>query len=157
MGVCTLCAHMHDRNSRQTRVVGLKNAEAFVGFAGAANDGAQFVLKNNGLHLIVCIDKRTPVGAQTKWGLSDVLVESALTAIMDCEDSVAAVDCEDKSRVYRNWCVCVSVSVSVCLCVCVSVCLCVCVSLSVCVFVCLFVCVDAAVRRVPREQVDEGH
>ena len=74
----------------------------FVGFA-EAGDTARYVLKHHGLHAILTIDPSTEVGAAHAAGLADVVLESAMTAIQDCEDSVAAVDAEDKVLVYRNW------------------------------------------------------
>jgi malate synthase len=61
------------------------------------------LLKNNGLHVEVVFDASTPVGAADKAGIADIIVESALTTIADCEDSVAAVDAEDKLTAYTNW------------------------------------------------------
>jgi malate synthase len=61
------------------------------------------LLKNNGLHVEVVFDSSTPVGATDKAGIADIMVESALTTIADCEDSVAAVDAEDKLLAYTNW------------------------------------------------------
>ena len=60
-------------------------------------------MKNNGLHVELQIDHHHPIGQADKAGLKDVLLEAALTTIMDCEDSVAAVDAEDKVNVYQNW------------------------------------------------------
>lgn len=80
----------------------LKDGKAFVGFAGSG-DKAEIVLRHNGLHVVLVIDKTSTIGATHAAGLSDVLVEAALTTIQDCEDSVAAVDAEDKVGVYRNW------------------------------------------------------
>src|SRR5690606_30388897 len=57
----------------------------------------------NGLHVVLVIDPKSQIGSAHKAGLSDVIVEAALTTIQDCEDSVAAVDAEDKVGVYRNW------------------------------------------------------
>ena len=82
--------------------VGLKAPSAFVGYGGTEARG-ELVLRHNGLHVILIIDPASPIGATHKAGLSDVIVESALTTIQDCEDSVAAVDAEDKVGVYRNW------------------------------------------------------
>ena len=80
----------------------LKNPSQFVGTRD--NNGAQgILLKNNGLHVEVVIDKEDAIGKQSPAGVKDVNVESALTAIQDCEDSVAAVDAEDKALVYANW------------------------------------------------------
>ena len=61
------------------------------------------LLKNNGLHVEVVFDSTTPVGAADRAGIADIMVESALTTIADCEDSVAAVDAEDKLAAYTNW------------------------------------------------------
>ena len=74
-------------------------------FAGYAQDGSTelILLESNGLHLELRIDLAHPVGAMSASGLKDVFIESALTTIQDCEDSVAAVDAADKVNVYRNW------------------------------------------------------
>ena len=82
--------------------VGLKDPAAFAGYGGTEERG-ELVLKHHGLHIILVIDPSSPIGATHPAGLSDVIVESALTTIQDCEDSVAAVDAEDKVGVYRNW------------------------------------------------------
>jgi malate synthase len=82
--------------------VGLKDPAAFAGYGGTQERG-ELVLQHHGLHVILVIDPKSPIGATHKAGLSDVIVESALTTIQDCEDSVAAVDAEDKVGVYRNW------------------------------------------------------
>jgi len=74
----------------------------FVGFSGTPEKG-ELVFKHNGLHIILVIDPKNPIGATHPAGLADVILESALTTIQDCEDSVAAVDAEDKVGVYRNW------------------------------------------------------
>ena len=82
--------------------VGLKDASALVGYTGTPDKG-ELVLRHNGLHIILLIDAAHPIGATHKAHLADVVVEAALTTIQDCEDSVAAVDAEDKVGVYRNW------------------------------------------------------
>ncbi|MBK1793995.1 malate synthase G [Devosia sp. WQ 349] len=82
--------------------VSLADADAFVGYSGVG-DKQEIVLKHHGLHAILLIDKSNMIGATHAAGLADVIVESALTTIQDCEDSVAAVDAEDKVGVYANW------------------------------------------------------
>ena len=80
----------------------LRDESQFVGFEGEA-DPSSILLQHNGLHLDILIDREDPVGAVNPAGVKDVVAESALTTIQDCEDSVAAVDAEDKCVVYGNW------------------------------------------------------
>ena len=82
---------------------GLANVAGFVGHRGAANAPEAVVLVNHDLHIEIQINPRSRVGADDLAGISDIVVESAVTTIMDCEDSVATVDAEDKIVVYRNW------------------------------------------------------
>jgi malate synthase len=80
----------------------LSDESQFVGFVGEA-DPSSILLQHSGLHLDILIDREDPVGAVNPAGVKDVVAESALTTIQDCEDSVAAVDAEDKCVVYGNW------------------------------------------------------
>ena len=75
----------------------------FVGWRGTEDAPEAVVLKNNGLHIIIEIDASTPVGQDDAAGVSDIKLEAALSAIMDCEDSVACVDAADKRDAYDNW------------------------------------------------------
>ncbi len=77
--------------------------DAFAGYRGDPSRPQALLLRHNGLHVEVVIDRSTPVGATDPAGISDVIVEAALSTIMDMEDSVAAVDAADKVVVYRNW------------------------------------------------------
>jgi malate synthase len=90
------------RDERAT--TGLANAAQLVGFRRDGNALTNVLLRNHGLHVDIAIDKSHPIGKQHPAGIKDIVLESALTTIMDCEDSVAAVDAADKAVVYRNWC-----------------------------------------------------
>lgn len=81
----------------------LKNPSLFYGHTGEESAPASVFFKHNGLLLELCIDQNTDIGRNDPAGISDVRLESAITTIQDCEDSVAAVDAEDKTQVYRNW------------------------------------------------------
>ena len=85
------------------RETGLKDSGKLIGFNGEAAKPDAILLGNNGLHLEIQIDPNDAIGKTDPAGVKDVVVEAALTAIMDCEDSVAAVDSEDKVGVYSNW------------------------------------------------------
>ena len=81
----------------------LKNNDQFRGYMGSSDEPSGILLLNNNLHAEIQIDPTHSVGATDPAGIKDVLLESAITTIQDCEDSVAAVDGEDKVVVYRNW------------------------------------------------------
>lgn len=82
---------------------GLAQPEKLAGFQGDATSPKAILLKNNNLHFEIQFDANHPIGAEDAAHIKDVLVESAITTIQDCEDSVAAVDAEDKALAYRNW------------------------------------------------------
>jgi len=81
----------------------LETPEALVGFTGSITQPDAIVFKHNGLHVELVFDATSTIGQSDTARLSDIILESALTTIMDCEDSVAAVDGEDKVLAYRNW------------------------------------------------------
>lgn len=83
--------------------IGLRDAKQCVGYNGDVAAPSSILLVNNGLHIDVQIDRDHPIGSANASGIKDVVLESALTTIQDCEDSVAAVDADDKVIVYRNW------------------------------------------------------
>jgi malate synthase len=81
----------------------LKNKDQLVGFSGSKNKPSSFLFKNNNLHVDIIIDETSKIGSSDKAHISDVVIESAISTIVDNEDSVAAVDAEDKIKCYRNW------------------------------------------------------
>lgn len=81
----------------------LSRSDAFVGFRGARENPEGILLQHHGLHFEIIIDREHPIGASDAAGVKDIVVESAVTTIMDLEDSVVAVDAEDKTLGYRNW------------------------------------------------------
>ena len=81
----------------------LRSQKQFVGYLGEADNPTSILFINNGLHFEIQVDYRHNVGSSDKAGVKDIVLEAALTTIMDCEDSVAAVDAEDKALAYSNW------------------------------------------------------
>jgi malate synthase len=81
----------------------LKNKAQLIGYNGTKEDPSSILLKNNNLHVEITIDAKSKIGSTDKAKISDVIIESAISTIVDNEDSVAAVDAEDKVKCYRNW------------------------------------------------------
>ena len=88
-----------DDNSKTT----LLNKEQYIGYMDKGQGSYGLLFKNNNLHIEIQVDRSHPIGQEDPAGIKDILIESAITTIQDCEDSVAAVDAEDKIIVYRNW------------------------------------------------------
>lgn len=82
---------------------GLKDASTLLGYRGQPDAPEAIVFLHNGLHFELQIDPNSPIGKTDPAGVKDIVLEAALTTIMDCEDSVAAVDADDKVLAYRNW------------------------------------------------------
>jgi malate synthase len=83
--------------------INLKNKDQLLGYNGSKDNPTSLLLKNNNLHVDIIIDAKSKIGRTDKAHISDVVIESAISTIVDNEDSVAAVDAEDKVRCYRNW------------------------------------------------------
>ncbi|NYF24839.1 malate synthase G [Sporosarcina sp. JAI121] len=85
------------------QTTGLQNTEKFSGYQGLPEAPTAILLVNNRMHIEIQIDRNHPIGKNDLAGMKDVYLEAALSTLMDCEDSIAAVDAEDKVHVYRNW------------------------------------------------------
>ena len=84
-------------------VVSLQDRSQFIGYQGESAAPTAILLRHNNLHFEIQINREDHIGKSDSAGISDIILEAALTTIMDCEDSVAAVDATDKSLAYRNW------------------------------------------------------
>lgn len=84
-------------------ITGLVNERQFIGFQGEASEPTSILLRNNGIHIDIEINKTKTIGASDPAGVNDVVLEAALSTILDLEDSVAAVDADDKVLAYENW------------------------------------------------------
>ena len=89
--------------SEDSVVTKLSDSNQYVGYQGSENNPECILLKNNNLHVEILINKNGNIGSTDKAGIDDIIIESALTTIQDCEDSVATVDAEDKVLAYKNW------------------------------------------------------
>ena len=81
----------------------LKNQKQYIGYQGEINEPSCILLRNNNIHIEVLINRNGNIGSGDDAGIDDIILESALTTIQDCEDSVATVDAEDKVLAYKNW------------------------------------------------------
>ena len=86
-----------------TDSISLKNKSQLIGYNGTKQDPSSILLKNNNLHVDIIVDAKSKIGSTDKANISDIIIESAVSTIVDNEDSVAAVDAEDKVKCYRNW------------------------------------------------------
>ncbi|MDA9624075.1 malate synthase G [Pelagibacteraceae bacterium] len=89
---------LHNDNKKK-----LKDNNQFIGFTGEKSNPKSILIKNNNLHIDIIVDPNSLIGKNDKANISDVIIESAISTIIDNEDSVAAVDAEDKVKCYRNW------------------------------------------------------